>query len=287
LVGGSLQETRPVKLLLDAKAKADHIDVKGLNPMCHAAMNGHTEILKLLLDSGIHPDATGPNKQTALSWAVLAGNLPSVMALLDAGAKPNLPDKTGLLPLQIAEDKGQTAIAAMLKDHNAPSKTSHALNSLALVSQPHLPDNWTVADPFDDKTPYYTAYALLSTVYSPPETYRALLRADLEDQSQIFIIYGKQEAWQQRFISAQRDLAIGTETLEEGQLSIEKITLDYAVVRQPPGILAGDDVIHLLAQKQYADRILIVDAGGLNGPFDIPLIKSIITELKLSSIVSC
>ncbi|XP_018022129.1 uncharacterized protein LOC108678266 [Hyalella azteca] len=87
VVGGN---TACVKVLLEAGADVDAVDVKGQTPLFVAASLSHHHILKLLLEAGADPDGSRCNSCTPLLLAVREGCLPAVQSLMAAGADSQL-----------------------------------------------------------------------------------------------------------------------------------------------------------------------------------------------------
>ena len=149
-----------VKLLLDAKAPANHQHPKEKNETAlHAALKaGDTAIVKMLLDKGADPNLNGGsddasalqasvrtkkpelidlilaqktldvNKQsgegkTALQYVSNVGDMVTVQKLLDKGAKVDIPDNNGQTPLFEASRFAKTEIVKRLLDKGAdPSR---------------------------------------------------------------------------------------------------------------------------------------------------------------------
>lgn len=75
-----------IRLLIENNADIKQTDHSYMSPIDHAALKGHTEVVKLLLDAGVplSSDKSGP-----LLWAVRGQHLELVQLLLDLGADPN------------------------------------------------------------------------------------------------------------------------------------------------------------------------------------------------------
>ena len=85
-----------------------------------AAHLGHHEVVKALIDAGSPLDHVNNLGWTAVIEAIVLGDGGSnhqrcLRHLLDAGANPNLPDKSGTTPLQLALGRGYHAMADMLR----------------------------------------------------------------------------------------------------------------------------------------------------------------------------
>jgi ankyrin repeat protein len=101
----------------DPSAANRHGDV-ALIPACE---RGHAGYVRAVLGStGIDVDHANRLGMTGLLEAVVAGDGSApyreiVGALIEAGADVNLPDRDGVSPLRHALDRGQAAIAALLR----------------------------------------------------------------------------------------------------------------------------------------------------------------------------
>jgi ankyrin repeat protein len=94
-----------------ANARGGH----GIPLMFHAAMSGDVDIAALLREHGCREGFSG-----ALHGAIEFGHGTMVEWLLNNGAENvNAPDFTGKTPLQVAQKRGLTAIADLLRAHGA------------------------------------------------------------------------------------------------------------------------------------------------------------------------
>lgn len=66
---------------------------------------------------------TGKVEDTLLHKAARQGDIGFTAILLEAGAEPNIPNKYGRLPLQIAEQKKHEYLAGLLKEKGARTKS--------------------------------------------------------------------------------------------------------------------------------------------------------------------
>ncbi len=80
----------------------------------HAALSGDVELGKMLWDLG-----AGDEFKKSLTAAVHMGHVEMTRWLLEHGADTSLTDFQGNTPLQIAEKRGNTEIAALLREHGA------------------------------------------------------------------------------------------------------------------------------------------------------------------------
>ena len=94
-----------------ASAKGAH----GIPLMFHAALSGNTAVSQLVLDHG------GDGIETALHAAVKQGHLAMTKWLLAQGASTSVLDFHARTPLEVAVEKGDEAITAVLCNHIDPS----------------------------------------------------------------------------------------------------------------------------------------------------------------------
>jgi uncharacterized protein len=85
-----------------------------------AAHLGHVEVVRRLIKAGAPLDHVNNLGWTALIESIVLGdggaNHTQVLKdLLDAGANPNLPDRNGASPVQLAEGRGHAHMAALLR----------------------------------------------------------------------------------------------------------------------------------------------------------------------------
>ena len=85
-----------------------------------AAHLGHHEVVRLLVEAGAPLDHVNNLGWTALIEAVVLGDggpdhIKTVQILLDAGADPRLSDSAGITPLELAEARGYTEIARLIR----------------------------------------------------------------------------------------------------------------------------------------------------------------------------
>ena len=120
LVAGARGHTEVVKLTLAAGANLKSTNRYGgtaLIPACHY---GHVDTVKLLLTTAIDVNHVNKLGWTALLEAVILGDggpahAEIVRLLLAHGASPQRADAQGVTPLQHAEQRGQKAIAELLR----------------------------------------------------------------------------------------------------------------------------------------------------------------------------
>lgn len=93
-----------VAYLLENKVEVMALDPMGVSPLHLAASNGHREVVVMLLDAGADPNAVTRDKgMSALHRAAGSGQAEVVRVLLERGARVDLPDRSGQLPLALAE----------------------------------------------------------------------------------------------------------------------------------------------------------------------------------------
>ena len=108
-----------VRSLLAQGESVDKKNMGGFTPLMYAV--GHADMVRLLLEKGANPDYKTRDGVTALHLAVEAGSVEGVRALLEGGTNPEAGYAAlGLgskgTPLTIAEQKGETKIAVLLRD---------------------------------------------------------------------------------------------------------------------------------------------------------------------------
>jgi uncharacterized protein len=85
--------------------------VHGISILFHAALSGQVEIADLLVANGGGQDASN-----ALHGAVAFGHTEMARWLLGQGADPNPRNWQEKTPLQVAEERGYTELAALLRE---------------------------------------------------------------------------------------------------------------------------------------------------------------------------
>ena len=130
-------DTAKVRSLLAQGESVDKKNMGGFTPLMYAVENA--DMVRLLLEKGANPDYKTRDGVTALHLAVEAGSVGGVRALLEGGANPEAGYAAlGLgskgTPLTIAEQKGETKIAALLRD--AMNKDAPAVQRTASRQQP-------------------------------------------------------------------------------------------------------------------------------------------------------
>ena len=108
-----------VRSLLAQGESVDKKNMGGFTPLMYAVENA--DMVRLLLEKGANPNYKTRDGVTALHLAVEAGAVEGVRALLEGGANPEAGYVSlGLgskgTPLTIAEQKGDTKIAVLLRD---------------------------------------------------------------------------------------------------------------------------------------------------------------------------
>lgn len=94
-----------VTLLLNAGAKIDVLNNRGVTALMCASCYGYTEIVKMLLDLKVDPNRRDELKNTALHYAAEEGYSKIVEMLLQAGAYVNPKNIDGKTPLDLARKK--------------------------------------------------------------------------------------------------------------------------------------------------------------------------------------
>lgn len=107
-----------MKILLSSKAEVQVSDNSGSTPLHVAAMKGNAEIVKMLIDAGANANAVGSvltYDDTPLHLAAWCGNIETINHLIKAGAELDAMDYNNNTPLKIAESKGHSEAAELLK----------------------------------------------------------------------------------------------------------------------------------------------------------------------------
>jgi ankyrin repeat protein len=104
------------RILLDAGADVNAASEPGQTALMMAAQAGKPEIIEELLKHKANINAVDTWDQwTALQWASSGGQLETVSLLIKNGADIHLKDKNGKTALALAQEKGQTKVAELLK----------------------------------------------------------------------------------------------------------------------------------------------------------------------------
>jgi Ankyrin repeats (many copies) len=125
----SLRQYDTANLLIDAGALVNNPDsLAGLTPLIElvfsiepATRDQGMALMSQLFAKGAKVNALSKSGASALSVAVALRKLEVVKALLEAKADPNLRNKKGQTPLQLATDKGFGDIAELLRTFGAKS----------------------------------------------------------------------------------------------------------------------------------------------------------------------
>lgn len=101
----------------DVKAITSPYDGTALIAAAHL---GHAEVVKILIDAGAPLDHINNLRWTALIEAIVLGDGGAnhqrcLRDLLAAGADPNIADRAGKSPLELAQGRGYSAMAEMIK----------------------------------------------------------------------------------------------------------------------------------------------------------------------------
>lgn len=132
-----------VATLIAAGADVNTADETGDTPLHNAAND--PEILRLLIDAGADVRAVewkagrlagGVNDGTPLHYAAECGNAEAVALLLDAGADPELVNKQGDTPRDVATLEGYTHVSQVIDSYRRNQDAEAALNSASTPPPP-------------------------------------------------------------------------------------------------------------------------------------------------------
>ena len=113
-------DPRMLELTLSNGARVNDKDSFNGTGLIRAAERGHPRIVRRLLRAGIDRDHVNRLGWTALHEAIVLGDggrahVQTVRALVEGGVDIDLPDGNGVRPLRLAEQRGQTRIAEILR----------------------------------------------------------------------------------------------------------------------------------------------------------------------------
>ena len=111
-----------VALLIKSGAQVDLLNKWGRTALHYAASKHRADCLQILINSGADPNKQDIDRQTPLYHAVAASVRPqgedkvrdTVLFLISGGASADLPDKSGITPLHVAAELGNTQICIHL-----------------------------------------------------------------------------------------------------------------------------------------------------------------------------
>lgn len=103
-----------VRRLLARGANPNMKTGDGLTPLMAAAHNGHLAVVQALLARRANINASSDDGNTALIWASHNGHLPIVRTLVVKGARINMKDNNGTTALMEAAHHGFTSIGSFL-----------------------------------------------------------------------------------------------------------------------------------------------------------------------------
>ncbi len=110
--------TKTVKLLLakEKMAPKKNLDKQaGEELLLLASGLGHNDIISLMINYGISANARGLKQRTALMAAAAFNRLETVKILLAKGANPDARDEDGNTASDVANDRGNNEIVALLR----------------------------------------------------------------------------------------------------------------------------------------------------------------------------
>ncbi len=110
-----------VQRLLDAGANPNLPDIYGWTPLMRAVYERRSRVVATLTEAAdLDLDAENDQGSTALHIAAVVGDRDAVRGLLRVGADANIVDHAGLTPAEIADARGDRALARLLR-HRTPS----------------------------------------------------------------------------------------------------------------------------------------------------------------------
>ena len=110
--------TSIVELLLSRGADINLQDVYRWTPMMRAVYENRTEIVRLFLNQpGVDVNRTGENEITALHLAASQGYSHIARMLIKHGARVDVKDAAGRTPLDIATERSDSDVIAVLYSH--------------------------------------------------------------------------------------------------------------------------------------------------------------------------
>ncbi|GLC47385.1 hypothetical protein PLESTB_001360300 [Pleodorina starrii] len=116
------------RILLEHGADVNHCSSRG-TPLMAAAASGDCESLTLLLDSGAALDAEAKDGLTALATAVRDNQKEAVRLLLRRGASPTKPNKDGVSPVDIAQERTLPEVYSLLMQASITHAADEALRA--------------------------------------------------------------------------------------------------------------------------------------------------------------
>lgn len=122
------KRTPAVRALLDAGADPHLASRPAGFTALHSAVADDAgtvtnEIVRMLLDAGADPNAQSASGGTPLHTAAFTGDVVVTKQLLAAGANPNMKDRAERSPLDVARDRSNSEVAALLHDAVMGKKT--------------------------------------------------------------------------------------------------------------------------------------------------------------------
>lgn len=103
------------RLLLSYGANINAVNNYGTTALILAAAEGHVDMIRFLVSNGADINAKNDNGDTALIQAAYNGSAENVKILLDAGADPGIAAGDGKTAADLAEERGYTEIAVMIR----------------------------------------------------------------------------------------------------------------------------------------------------------------------------
>lgn len=107
------------KKYIDAGAKLNLKDNKGVTTLIAAAKGGNVDFVNLLINAGADTNESSSNGMSPLAWAVASDQVNVVDILLKHKANPQQTDAVGNFPLLAAAEKGNLQIVKLLVSNGA------------------------------------------------------------------------------------------------------------------------------------------------------------------------
>ena len=131
------QNVDVVAALMNAGAKPNFMNRKGITPISAAAHKGNTDVMQILIDGGADVNMLNSSGSTALIQASHFGHVDAVNLLLKNKATADFANQKGTTALMRASQEGHVEISRLLIDAGVDvnRKNNEGMNALMLASQ--------------------------------------------------------------------------------------------------------------------------------------------------------